>query len=47
MIDRTDPLVVREAATKYEALADVDVPPLAKLSIDPVEILLEDRKSRE
>ena len=37
-------LVVREPATRYLALGDVPLPPPVRLPVDPVELLLEDRR---
>ena len=36
-------LVVREPLHIYRTLGDIPMPPPAKLTIDPVEVLLEDR----
>lgn len=40
------PLVVREPVVRYATLGDVPLPPLARLTVDPVDLLLEDRQSR-
>jgi prevent-host-death family protein len=39
------PLVVREAVSGYRTLAEIPLPPPVKLRVDPVELLLEDRRS--
>ena len=41
------PLVVREAVRKYSTLGKIPIPKRAKLDIDPVALLLEDRRSEE
>lgn len=44
------PLVVQEAVRKYPTLADIPLaplPPPARLDVDPVEVLLQDRRSEE
>lgn len=38
-------LVVREPVVAYRTLGDVPLPPPAHLAIDPVELLLEDRRA--
>ncbi len=41
------PLVVREAVHKYSTLGKISLPRAAKLDIDAVDLLLEDRHSEE
>ncbi len=43
---RSSALVVREGRRKYETLGEIPMPPSVKLDIDPVALLLEDRKRR-
>jgi prevent-host-death family protein len=38
------PLVVREPRATYRSLRDVPLPPPVALSVDPVELLLDDRR---
>lgn len=38
-------LAVREPLTSYSTLGGIPLPPPAKLTVDPVELLLEDRQS--
>ena len=38
-------MLVREAIQSYKTLADIPLPPPAKLNVDAVELLLEDRNS--
>ena len=40
-------LVVREPSVRYDTLGDVPLPPPVRLEIDPVELLLEDRRADE
>lgn len=40
-------LVVREPLTQYRTLGDVPLPPPVRLAVDPVEVLLEDRRADE
>jgi prevent-host-death family protein len=40
-------LTVREPTHAYRTLGDIAMPPRAKLDIDAVELLLEDRRSEE
>jgi len=40
----TGPLVVREPAQVYRTLGEIKLPPPVKLDVDPVELLLEDRR---
>lgn len=42
---RGSSLVVREAVRKYRTLGEIPLPPPIKLRVDPVELLLEDRRS--
>jgi prevent-host-death family protein len=42
---RTSPLRVREPVRRYATLAEIPLPPPIKLDTDPVELLLEDRRS--
>jgi prevent-host-death family protein len=42
---RVSSLVVREAVRRYGTLAEIPLPPPVKLHVDPVELLLEDRRS--
>lgn len=42
---RSSQLVVREPVGKYAALGAIPLPPPVKLDTDPVELLLEDRRS--
>jgi prevent-host-death family protein len=39
-------LVVREPLHSYRTLGDIPMPPPAKLKVDPVQLLLEDRHAR-
>lgn len=41
------PLVVRESVRKYRSLADIPLRDPVKLEVDPVDLLLEDRRSEE
>ncbi|MES2176763.1 MAG: type II toxin-antitoxin system prevent-host-death family antitoxin [Gemmatimonadota bacterium] len=41
------PLVVREPVSRYRSLADIALPPRPGMTIDPVELLLEDRRGDE
>ena len=43
---RTGALVVREATRKYATFGEIPLPPPVKLGVDPVALLLEDRKRR-
>ena len=38
------PLAVREPLTSYATLGSIPLPPPAKLTVDPVDLLLEDRQ---
>lgn len=40
-------LVVREPLTSYRTLGDIPLPPRARLQIDAVELLLEERRADE
>jgi len=40
-------LSVREPTHAYRTLGDIELPPRAKLDVDAVELLLEDRRSEE
>ncbi|HLA90377.1 MAG TPA: type II toxin-antitoxin system prevent-host-death family antitoxin [Gemmatimonadaceae bacterium] len=40
-------LRVREPAGRHRKLADVPIPPALKLDVDPVDLLLEDRRQDE
>ncbi len=42
---RTGPLVAREPVRRYTTLGEIPLPPPVRLDTDPVEILLEDRRS--
>ena len=42
---RASPLVVREPVRRYATLGDIPLPPPVPLDTDPVELLLEDRRS--
>jgi len=42
---RGSSLVVREPVRKYGTLGEIPLPPPIKLRVDPVELLLEDRRS--
>lgn len=42
---RSSQLVVREPVGKYAPLGEIPLPPPVKLDTDPVELLLEDRRS--
>lgn len=42
---RSSQLVVREPVGKYAGLGEIPLPPPVKLDTDPVELLLEDRRS--
>lgn len=42
---RRSPLVVREPVSKYATLGEIPLPPPLRLDTDPVELLLEDRRS--
>ncbi len=42
----SDRLVVREPTHAYGSLGDIPLPPPAKLRVDAVELLLEDRRTR-
>lgn len=42
---RASPLVVREPTRGYATLAEIPLPPPLRLDTDPVELLLEDRRS--
>lgn len=41
---RGSSLVVREPVRKYGTLGEIPLPPRVKLRLDPVELLLEDRR---
>ena len=43
---RSSPLMVREATRKYATFGEIPLPPPLKLGVDPVALLLEDRKRR-
>lgn len=43
--ERGSSLVVREPVKKYATLGEIPLPPPIKLRVDPVELLLEDRRS--
>lgn len=38
------PLVAREPVRSYRTLGEVELPPPVKLDVDPVELLIEDRR---
>lgn len=42
---RTGVLVVREPVKRYATLGEIPLPPPVRLDTDPVELLLEDRRS--
>lgn len=41
------PLVIREPVRSYGTLAGIPLPPAARLSIDAVDVMLEDRRADE